>query len=573
MGNTQALPSGSAFDSSRLSVSNPQTSSSNPTEKRSARLAEQANRRATMAFETPSVLRVDSASMITSIASTPATGRSRRVSIEPIEHPGYQRHAATSPSSPSTPARQLAIVGGTRRDTNQQRLTSTGNNIRSDNNESEATTLLTSKPMPIRQRRDGPTGADSLNSNRFCDMPERRGRQVLGTSLSAYPFVGSPLSYSELSSVDRSVTSLTALAQPVKFPSLEETEAQHLRPGQRGRSSTSPSVMRAHRTETVTMMANSAIAPIKIVTDDNVGNTNDKDNQEPEIFKATPEDTLQLPGNSVINTRPMDIPGQPRSTSGHLALSTSAQDSQAGSCEAEMPSNEQLVSTIITWNGGGNVVYVTGTFNRWRRKIKMLKSSPSDEDFTTVLHLPVGTHQLKFIVDDEWRCSEDLATAPDINGNLVNYVSVDPDMLTENMGSLPDASEGGAHVSFPSSPEGSYTSHRPAYLDLALQPHPITLPNEATDTTITSTDASSIATEAAAVRRMQPPTLPPHLEHVLLNTVTVSRDDESALPTPQHVELNHLYACSIRDGVMAMATTKRYREKYITTVYYKPVFH
>jgi hypothetical protein len=57
-----------------------------------------------------------------------------------------------------------------------------------------------------------------------------------------------------------------------------------------------------------------------------------------------------------------------------------------------------------------------------------IASSPSDEDFTAVIQLPVGTHQLKFIVDDEWRCSEDLATAPDANGNLVNYVSVDPDM-------------------------------------------------------------------------------------------------------------------------------------------------
>jgi hypothetical protein len=80
-----------------------------------------------------------------------------------------------------------------------------------------------------------------------------------------------------------------------------------------------------------------------------------------------------------------------------------------------------------------------------------------------------------------------------------------------------------------------------------------------------------ILDETAQIRRMQPPALPPHLGRVLLNTATVSRDDDSSLPAPQHVELNHLYACSIRDGVMAMATTKRYREKFITTVYYKPV--
>ncbi|RKP23889.1 5'-AMP-activated protein kinase beta subunit, interation domain-containing protein, partial [Syncephalis pseudoplumigaleata] len=204
------------------------------------------------------------------------------------------------------------------------------------------------------------------------------------------------------------------------------------------------------------------------------------------------------------------------------------------------------VSTMITWNGGGHVVYVTGTFNRWRRKIKLLKRqahrcvSMHDDDFTAVIPLPVGTHQLKFIVDDEWRCSDELATAPDVNGNLVNYITVDPEMLTNDPGMLPMETHGGeSYPSYSSSPDGSYTSDRPAYLDQALQP-PIL---------------------SASVRRMQPPALPPHLEHVLLNNATVSRDDDSALPAPHHVELNHLYACSIRDGVMAMATTKRYREK------------
>ncbi|KAI8054990.1 hypothetical protein BDF22DRAFT_674741 [Syncephalis plumigaleata] len=230
-------------------------------------------------------------------------------------------------------------------------------------------------------------------------------------------------------------------------------------------------------------------------------------------------------------------------------LSTSINSSHTNHQETDVPSDDLLTPTIITWNGGGHVVYVTGTFNRWRRKIKMLKSSPSDEDFTTVIQLPVGTHQLKFIVDDEWRCSDDLATAPDVNGNLVNYITVDSDVLSNDW----------EHYrwrcpSYSSSPDGSYTSERPAYLDLALQSHIIPGSN-------------------ASVRRMQPPALPPHLEHVILNNATVSRDDDSALPAPHHVELNHLYACSIRDGVMAMATTKRYREKYITTVYYKPVFH
>lgn len=70
-----------------------------------------------------------------------------------------------------------------------------------------------------------------------------------------------------------------------------------------------------------------------------------------------------------------------------------------------------------------------------------------------------------------------------------------------------------------------------------------------------------------------PPGLPPHLTKVLLNTHLNCETDYSLLPAPvNHVLLNHLYALSIRDGVMALATTSRYEEKYVTTIWYKPVF-
>lgn len=43
-----------------------------------------------------------------------------------------------------------------------------------------------------------------------------------------------------------------------------------------------------------------------------------------------------------------------------------------------------------------------------------------------MLNLPPGTHRLKFIVDDHWRCSNDLQTATDGDGNLVNWLEVEP---------------------------------------------------------------------------------------------------------------------------------------------------
>ena len=88
-----------------------------------------------------------------------------------------------------------------------------------------------------------------------------------------------------------------------------------------------------------------------------------------------------------------------------------------------------------------------------------------------------------------------------------------------------------------------------------------------------------------------PPTLPPHLRHIILNSVRVpavfafrwrpltrsaplsapqSMPAEvcHTLPTPQHVQLNHLYCTTIADRLMVQAVTVRYKAKAVTTVFY-----
>jgi len=47
-------------------------------------------------------------------------------------------------------------------------------------------------------------------------------------------------------------------------------------------------------------------------------------------------------------------------------------------------------------------------------------------------------------------------------------------------------------------------------------------------------------------------------------------DDASVLPVPSHVVLHHLSTSAIRNGVLAVGNTMRYRQKYLTTIYYKP---
>ncbi|KAI8595322.1 hypothetical protein EDD21DRAFT_420779, partial [Dissophora ornata] len=213
-------------------------------------------------------------------------------------------------------------------------------------------------------------------------------------------------------------------------------------------------------------------------------------------------------------------------------------------------------------------------------------------DFSTILNLPPGTHRIKFIVDDEWKCSTELSAATDAEGNLVNFLEVTDEEE--------DELEGGHDTPINGSPVGSYTDQIPLYAqsgdtspasssgnDAIL---PLTAIIGGSNTTETNNNGgaggrhspqgpnSPSSTSSSSSKLFlnspistdPPPALPPHLEKVILNNVP-SKEDNSVLPVPNHVVLNHLYACSVKEGVLSISVTARYRKKYITTVFIKPV--
>merc|ERR1712032_575374 len=57
----------------------------------------------------------------------------------------------------------------------------------------------------------------------------------------------------------------------------------------------------------------------------------------------------------------------------------------------------------------------------------------------------------------------------------------------------------------------------------------------------------------------------------ILNKDTPLSCEPTLLPEPNHVMINHLYAMSIKDGVMVISSTQRFRKKYVTTILYKPI--
>ncbi|XP_044758741.1 5'-AMP-activated protein kinase subunit beta-1 [Coccinella septempunctata] len=199
--------------------------------------------------------------------------------------------------------------------------------------------------------------------------------------------------------------------------------------------------------------------------------------------------------------------------------------------QIETSTTSDKTPTVFRWEGGGKDVYITGTFSEWKA-IPMVKSHLG-LDFVTIIDLPEGEHQYKFFVDGEWKNDPSNKTVEDPSGIKNNLISVKKSdfEVFEALDKDQEGSENDAQKEF-------------------SQEIPANKPWE---------------------KFNEPPVLPPHLLQVILNKDTPLSCEPTLLPEPNHVMLNHLYALSIKDGVMVLSATHRYRKKYVTTLLYKPI--
>ncbi len=58
-----------------------------------------------------------------------------------------------------------------------------------------------------------------------------------------------------------------------------------------------------------------------------------------------------------------------------------------------------------------------------------------------------------------------------------------------------------------------------------------------------------------------PPSLPGFLGKPILNAATLFKDDNSVLNMPNHTVLNHLATSSIKNNILAVSATTRYKQK------------
>ena len=69
-----------------------------------------------------------------------------------------------------------------------------------------------------------------------------------------------------------------------------------------------------------------------------------------------------------------------------------------------------------------------------------------------------------------------------------------------------------------------------------------------------------------------PPIVPPQLTNFVLNQEPPEHRDPVLLPElKSHVMMNHMYAQSIRDQMLVMSTTARYKKKCVTILFYTPI--
>ncbi|KAI5461136.1 hypothetical protein BGZ63DRAFT_227991 [Mariannaea sp. PMI_226] len=261
-------------------------------------------------------------------------------------------------------------------------------------------------------------------------------------------------------------------------------------------------------------------------------------------------------------------------------LSATTVDEDEGE-ELRVDKTRPTVPTPLEWHRGGEKVYVTGTIFQWNRKRRLHPVTENREGkpgcFSAIIHIRPGTHHIRFLVDGTMQTSPDLPTTVDFGNNLVNYIEVNPDdaqeavspapvgELIEPTGKTAEAGHQQAQQQ-PAQPEQQpkgkevrppedYRNPIPAYLMDFDQPE----------------DSPAYQYAVTAIEKLpNPPALPSFLSKPILNLATLLKDDNSVLNMPNHTTLNHLATSSIKNNILAVSATTRYRSKYVTTIMYKP---
>ena len=103
---------------------------------------------------------------------------------------------------------------------------------------------------------------------------------------------------------------------------------------------------------------------------------------------------------------------------------THAYPQQHGRPTKILKTNQQLQQFLIpieikwvnTTKEAIHKIAIIGSFSNWRDVIKMYPSTSHPNEFVTTINLPLGVHKLLYIINNEYRVSDQLPTATDQEG-------------------------------------------------------------------------------------------------------------------------------------------------------------
>ncbi|KAK3308207.1 carbohydrate-binding module family 48 protein [Chaetomium strumarium] len=233
------------------------------------------------------------------------------------------------------------------------------------------------------------------------------------------------------------------------------------------------------------------------------------------------------------------------------------------------------VPTRLEWRHGGDKVYLTGTIFQWNRKTRLHPVEGQPGVFATTINILPGTHHIRFLVDGQMQTSPDYPTTVDFGNNLVNYIEITPDDLPPTPAEadgVPESKSSQQQEQAHAAPTEE-ESKVPIAKDRDVPPanqFANKVPKYLLDLD-QSEDSPLYQNAVLATERLpNPPGLPSFLSKPILNAATPRKDDNSVLTQPNHTVLNHLATSSIKNNVLAVSATTRYKSKYVTTIMYKP---
>lgn len=177
--------------------------------------------------------------------------------------------------------------------------------------------------------------------------------------------------------------------------------------------------------------------------------------------------------------------------------------------------------------------------------------------------------------------STDLPTTVDFGNNLVNYIEVSaddlpqPDSVTDVENTPTISTQDHAQPTKQAEPvknvESETSDHAAAAPKIKVVPpqgrYTAAIPQYLLDLD-KAEDSSAYQHAAAAIEKLPtPPSLPGFLGKPILNAATPMKDDNSVLTMPNHTVLNHLATSSIKNNVLAVSATTRYRKKVSSHCY------